>query len=82
MNPVPLAVGFSPSPTLRRDSLFARKESLLKVFDGSDVDEWVPGDELLCGTGTTGVAAIAPPSIATLLADEQEGAGRSSHIDD
>ena len=73
----PLAFG----PTSRRDSLFARKEALLNVFEGSDIDEWIPRTRR---TSTTVMPAgkvgspSAPPSIATLLADEQEGTGGMS----
>ena len=74
----PLAFGLGPPPTPRRDSLFARKEALLNVFEGSDIDEWIPRTRR---TSTTVMPAgkvgspSAPPSIATLLADEQEGTG-------
>ena len=72
----------SPPVEERVERLLARKEALMQVFDGNDIDEWLPtGDELTLEhttvqqskSGTT--AALAPPSIALLLAEEQEGTG-------
>ena len=73
----PLAFGLGPPPTPRRDSLFARKEALLNVFEGSDIDEWIPRVRRTSATVMPGKVGSpsAPPSIATLLADEQEGTG-------
>ena len=73
------SLGLGPPPTPRRDSLFDRKEALLNVFDGKDIDEWIPRVRRTSATVMPGKvgAPSAPPSIATLLADEQEGSGGS-----